>query len=235
MRSRVVFTGLFALTLAGCAAPSIPGHGAAPAPAAPSAPTPSAAPAPVASPAPPAAVPPRPVAPAPINGAQLIRLDDLLGLTRELLNLAPDVARIRWNASQGKPATAGADLDAARGEAAARLAASYNADPELFRDYFRAQSEASRFVQGELFAQWKRAGAPPTMTLTRSEAQVQATSDKLTPRLMRALADAAPGLRAGGARAAVAAHAKTRLPTRSALSDPTRAIAIKPLLDRAAE
>ncbi|WP_028310257.1 hypothetical protein [Derxia gummosa] len=241
MRTTSPLACLTAIALAACTATNIPGHsGSAPAPT-PSTPAPgAAASAPAATtPAPPAAAagttPARPLPPAPITADQLAKLDNLLLLTRDLLNLAPDVARIRWNAAQGKPVAPGADIDAARGDAAARLARDFNADPDLVRDYFRAQSEASRYVQSALWAQWTRAGTPPTMTLIRGDAQVQAVSDRITPKLMRALADAAPALRAIGAKNAIAAHAKDKLPTRSALSDPTRAIAIRPLLDRASD
>lgn len=159
------------------------------------------------------------------------RIDALLTQTRDLLLLAPDVARIQWNA---KRPVENRKSDAAIVDHAASEAPKYKADPGLFRDYFLALVEASRFVRIELTKQWKTANAPATMTLTRSVAQVQGASDAITPTLMQALADVAPVLKIPGARGVVETRAKDIMPTKSALSDPTRAIAVRPLLERAA-
>lgn len=159
------------------------------------------------------------------------RIDALLTQTRDLLLLAPDVARIQWNA---KRLADNRKSDAAIVDHAAGEAARYKADPGLFRDYFQALVEASRYVRTELTKQWKAAHAPATMTLTRSVAQVQSASDTITPALMQALADAAPVLKIPGARNVVETRAREIMPTKSALSDPTRAMAIRPLLERAA-
>ncbi|CAN5449420.1 hypothetical protein BH09PSE6_BH09PSE6_22660 [soil metagenome] len=170
-----------------------------------------------------------PAAP-PIATRQAAALDTLLINTRDLLLLAPDVARIRWNAKQTDLGTEG---DQRIADEAVAQAAQYKADPTLFRDYLQAQSAASRYVQNALFKQWRDAGVGQ-LTLTRTPAQVQAASDSLSPQLLASLAAAAPVLKTPGIRPLIESRAQELLPTRSALSDPTRALAIRPLLDRAA-
>lgn len=165
-----------------------------------------------------------------VGAEDIARLDALLTQTRELLLLAPDVARIKWNARQ---AVANPRAEAAMIDGATRQAAKYKADAGLFHDYFSAQVEASKYVQSQMIEQWRAAKAPK-VTLTRSPAQIQAASDAVTPKVMQALADAAPVLKIPGARAVLETRAKEIMPTKSALSDPTRAIAIRPLLERAA-
>ena len=91
MKSSFVIAGAFALTLVGCAAPNVPGRGSAPpAPAPAPVPMPTQPGAPVATrPEAAVALPPKPLPlpPTPISAAQLAKLDALLLLTRELLNL----------------------------------------------------------------------------------------------------------------------------------------------------
>ncbi|CAN5153189.1 hypothetical protein BH10PSE17_BH10PSE17_12190 [soil metagenome] len=167
---------------------------------------------------------------APIPTRQAAALDALLINTRDLLLLAPDVARIRWNAKQ---TDLGSDGDQRVIDEAVAQAAQYKADPALFRDYMQAQFAASRYVQNALFKQWRDAGVGQ-LTLTRTPAQIQTASDSLSPQMLSTLAAAAPVLKTPGIRAFIESRAQELLPTRSALSDPTRALAIKPLLDRAA-
>lgn len=166
-----------------------------------------------------------------VGTEDIARLDALLTQTRELLLLAPDVARLKWNARQP---VANARAEAAMIDGATKQAVKYKADAGLFHDYFSAQVEASKFVQSTMIEQWRAAKAPKTITLTRSAAQIQAASDAVTPKVMQALADAAPVLKIPGARGVLETRAKEIMPTKSALSDPTRAIAIRPLLERAA-
>lgn len=165
-----------------------------------------------------------------LTDTQQAAIDRLLTATRDLALLSLDVARIKWNAKQpvDNP-RAETNLLQGVGAEAKRL----HADPALFRDYFQAQIDASKFVQFELFRQWREAKVP-MVTLTQSPAQVQAASDQHTATLLSALADVAPSLKAAGARSYIENRARELLPTRSALSDPTREIAIAPLLARAA-
>lgn len=157
-------------------------------------------------------------------------IDRLLTATRDLALLSLDVARIKWNAKQ--------PVDNSRAEASllqgvAAEAKRLQSDPSLFREYFQAQIDASKFVQFELFRQWREAKVP-SVTLTQTPAQVQAASDTHTAALLAALAEVGPSLKAMGARPYIETRARELLPTRSALSDPTREIAIAPLLARAA-
>lgn len=162
---------------------------------------------------------------------QIARIDALLLQTRELLLLAPDVARIKWNA---KIPVVNKAAEAELVNGAALQAPRYKADPRLFKDFFQAQVDASRFVQTELHRQWREQNVPPVLTLTRSAAQIQVASDTVTPKLMAALAAIGPTLAMPGAKSTIEMRANELLPTRSSLSDPTRRISIAPLLARAA-
>ncbi|HEU4622160.1 MAG TPA: hypothetical protein VFS42_08035 [Burkholderiaceae bacterium] len=162
---------------------------------------------------------------------QVARIDALLLLERDLLRLAPDIARIRWN---DKAPIGNRDDDDARTAAAMKLAVRYQIDPVFVRDVFTALTQASNFAQSELHKQWREQRRPPLLTLTRTPAQVQSIMDGLVPRIVQALANAGPALRTPGAYAMIEARAAEAMPSVSALAEPTRRRAIKPLLDRAA-
>lgn len=162
----------------------------------------------------------------------LAKIDAVLDPMRELLRLAPDVARVKWNE---KRPVANRATDTALVEAAAQQAPRYGGDPALYRAVFRALVEASNYAQGELIKQWADQKRPPTQTLTRTPVQIQAVSDEVSPRLLKALAEVTPVLALPGARAAIEARAKEFMPSSSsALAEPTRNMAIAPLLARAA-
>ncbi|MFN7537025.1 MAG: hypothetical protein ACK5QN_04955, partial [Burkholderiales bacterium] len=114
-----------------------------------------------------------------------------------------------------------------------QAAVRYQADLELVRAFFRGLIEADRFVQTELHKQWRNQGVPPTMTLTRTPTQLQAAATELTPRLLAALSQMPAVLKKKGAAAQIQLRALDIMPNRSALSEPTRNIAIAPLLSRA--
>jgi hypothetical protein len=71
------------------------------------------------------------------------------------------------------------------------------------------------------------------MTLTRTPAQLQAAATELTPRLLAALSQMPAVLKKKGAATQIQLRALDIMPNRSALSEPTRNIAIAPLLSRA--
>lgn len=159
------------------------------------------------------------------------KINMVLTLTRELLLLAPDVARVSWN---NKSVLQDRANDMKRLQALEQAAARYKTDPVLVRDYFQGLIEADRYVQTELHKQWRAQGVPATITLTRTAAQLQAASEDLTPKLLAALAQVLPVLSKPGATAQIQMRALEILPKRSALSEPTRELALAPLLARAA-
>jgi chorismate mutase len=165
-----------------------------------------------------------------IGEADIVKINTLLTLTRELLLLAADVARVNWN---NKAALDNKAQDAQQLKALEQAALRYQADVELVRDYFQGLIEADRFVQTELHKQWRSQGAPRTMTLTRTPAQLQATASEIKPKLLAALSQMPAVLKKKGAATQIQVRALEIFPNRSALSEPTRNMAIAPLLSRA--
>jgi chorismate mutase len=168
--------------------------------------------------------------PASIEEADIAKINTVLSLTRELLLLAPDVARVNWN---NKVSPENKTQEAQQLKSLEQAAVRYQTDVELVRAYFQALIEADRFVQTELHKQWRSQGVPPIMTLTRTPAQLQAAATEIRPKLLAALSQMPDVLKKKGAAAQIQARALEILPNRSALSEPTRNIAIAPLLSRA--
>ena len=168
--------------------------------------------------------------PASIKPQDLEKIDAALNLTRDLLLLAPDVARVSWNQKidLGDPSE-----DQARLKNISQAAALYKADTAFMTEYFQTLIKADHYVQTELHKQWRAQGVPPTMTLTRTPAQLQNASAELLPKLLAALAALPPVLEKTGAANSVRSRALELLPNRSALSEATREMAIAPLLKRA--
>lgn len=154
-------------------------------------------------------------------------VDDVLALIDARLKLAPDVARAKWNSG-------GAIEDAAR-EAAiiaglGRQAGQLGLPVDWAESFFRAQIEASKAVQRDLFERWRQqqagkfADAPDLATTTRPKL------DALTPRLLQALAQAWPLLRNPTRGEQIARLASERLRA-DEYSGAAAAMAGAPLLD----
>lgn len=177
-----------------------------------------------------------PAAPAPITTSQAIpidqlaRIDAVLFAERDLLRLAPDLARVKWN---DKTPIVDRAADEQRIVDALGDATRVQADPTLVRDTLRALNEASNFAQNELHKQWREQKRPPMQTLTRTPAQIQASYNEIVQRLLAALAQLPTALRVPGAYGVVDQRAAEAMPSVSSLAEPVRRIAIKPLLDRA--
>lgn len=186
----------------------------------------------VGRPTPPTTSPVAPPLAADINAADIEKIDAVLSATRELLLLAPDVARVSWNEKNSPADRSG---DEARLQSIQNAAKNYDIEPSFLRDYFQALIEADRYVQVELHRQWRAQRVPPTMTLTRTKVQLQAASAKISPQLLTALTHVLPALKKTGAAAALRSRALEFMPNRSALSEPTRNIVMAPLLSRAVD
>jgi chorismate mutase-like protein len=131
-----------------------------------------------------------------------IEVAPLCQLMAERLSIMQDVARYKWNqrAAIDDPARERQIIDGLKRDAetvgvSARWA-------ELF---FRAQIEAAKLIQRDLFARWEREGqgtfadAPDLVSITRPKL------DALTPQLLRELAMAWPALTDPGQQRRIAA------------------------------
>lgn len=129
--------------------------------------------------------------PWPRAAPEAIDLEPLGRLMMERLALMPDVARFKWN-------TRAAIEDLGREQ---QIIAGLKREAEALgvpggwaERFFRAQIEAAKVIQRELFARWERerqgafADTPDLATVTRPRL------DALTPRLLRELAMAWPAI-----------------------------------------
>jgi chorismate mutase len=115
-------------------------------------------------------------------------LDRLLGLMRQRLLVAHDVARFKW--SQGKPISDPA-REAKLLEEVVALGRDRALDPPLVRSFFTAQMEAGKLLQQADFDRWRAEGrdrgeAGPDLATLRSRI------DQLDVELLGALAAAGP-------------------------------------------
>lgn len=156
-----------------------------------------------------------------------IDLEPLARLMVERLALMPDVARFKWN-TRAAIEDLGREqqiIDGWKGEAAA-----LGVPAAWAERFFRAQIEAAKVIQRQLFAQWRGAGqgtfadAPDLATVTRPKL------DALTPRLLRELAMAWPAL-SDRAQAERLRETLRRGFADSAGSPAATAVAVDPLVD----
>ncbi len=128
----------------------------------------------------------------PPNAPETRQLDRLLQLIDDRLGYMDDVARNKWNS--GAPIE---DLPREREiiDGRGKQAAGYGLEPELVRDFFRAQIEASKIIQRARFAEWKARNQPPFRNPPDLRDKIRPALDALTPRLMQALTDAQPLLK----------------------------------------
>lgn len=149
----------------------------------------------------------------------------LIGLVGDRLGLMRAVAESKWNS--GAPIE-----DEAREErliaGVVALAPSYGLDPRQAAAFFRAQIEAAKCVESALIAHWAATRAAPFAAPADLQTVIRPELDRLTPRLLAALAAAEPALRHGGAE---------QIAPASRLDDPVMAVAMArallPLLEQA--
>lgn len=118
-------------------------------------------------------------------------IEHVLTLMKQRLELARDVARYKWN-TQGKIEDLAREQMIIAG--LEQQAVNQGLPADWAKRFFRAQIEASKRVQRELFEQWRKAQAgrfddtPDLATVTRPKL------DALTSQLIAALANAWPQL-----------------------------------------
>jgi chorismate mutase len=131
------------------------------------------------------------------TAADTAAVDRLLGLIGERLDVAPDVARVKWN-------THAPIEDVPREqqiiEGVARRGTEYGLDAAVAGTFFRGQIEASKTVQTALHAQWSASRQPPFATVRDLDQDIRPMLDRLTPMMLRALADALPVIQRQGGR-----------------------------------
>ncbi len=131
------------------------------------------------------------------TAADTAAVDRLLGLIKERLAVAPEVARTKWNT---KAPIEDLPREQQIIDGVARRAPEFGLDPPVAAAFFRGQIEASKVVQNALHSQWTATRQPPFATVTDLGTDIRPVLDRLTPAMMRALADALPVLRRPGGR-----------------------------------
>jgi chorismate mutase len=142
------------------------------------------------------------------TAADTAAVDRLVGLIKARLDVAPEVARTKWNtkAPIEDPPREQQIIDDV-----ARQAPAYGLDPRAATAFFRGQIEASKAVQNALHAEWTARKQAPFEKVVDLGKDIRPVLDQLTPRMMRALAEALPTLQQPGGRRLLEAKSKTIL------------------------
>ncbi|QRX82436.1 gamma subclass chorismate mutase AroQ [Glaciimonas sp. PAMC28666] len=136
-----------------------------------------------------------------ISPADAKKIDYLLGLMDQRLNVASKVAKSKWNsgAAVDDPQREVQILDGVTAQAATLG----GVDGEIVRAFFQNQFDAGKIMQRDLLAGWRNTLPPaykfqdaPNLAL-----EVRPVLDKLTPELIAALREVTPLLPISGARA----------------------------------
>lgn len=136
-------------------------------------------------------------------------VDRLLGLMKERLDAAPEVARTKWNT---KAPIDDPFRDKQIIDGVAKAATEYGLDPQMASTFFAGQIEASKAVQRALHAEWTANRQPPFAKVADLGTDIRPVLDQLTPATMRALAEALPVLQQRGGRQLLEAETKAILP-----------------------
>ena len=142
------------------------------------------------------------------SAADTAAVDRLLGLIGQRLDVAPAVARVKWNTKapiEDLPREK-AIIDGVTGRAS-----EYGLDPAIARSFFHGQIDASKTVQNRLHAEWTAATHPPFTEVADLERDIRPVLDRLTPLMMRGLADAVPVIQQPGGRQLLNARAQALL------------------------
>ena len=142
------------------------------------------------------------------TAADTAAVDRLLGLIGERLDVAPEVARMKWNTKAPIE-----DLPRERQllDGVAKRATEYGLDPAIAGAFFRGQIEASKAAQNALHAEWRASTQAPFVTGVDLDRNIRPVIDRLTPIMLRALAEALPVIHQPGGRQLVGARSKAIL------------------------
>ena len=142
------------------------------------------------------------------TAADTATVDRLLGLIKERLDTAPEVARTKWNTKAPIQ-----DLPREKQiiDGVAKGATEYGLDPQVAGTFFMGQIEASKVVQNALYAEWMARRQPPFAKVADLGNEIRPLLDRLTSAMMRALAEALPVLEQPGGRRLLEAESKAIL------------------------
>src|SRR4051794_37035683 len=142
------------------------------------------------------------------SAADTAAVDRVLGLIGERLDVAPAVARVKWNTKAPIE-----DLPREREiiDGGARRATEYGLQSAIAEDFFRAQIEASKPVQNRLHAEWTASRRPPFAEVPDLGRDIRPVLDRLTPMMLRGLADAVPVIQQQGGRSLLGSRSKAVL------------------------
>jgi chorismate mutase len=153
-------------------------------------------------------------------------VDRLLGLIKERLDVAPEVARNKWNT---KSPIEDRLRDKQIIDGVATAAPEYGLDPQVATTFFIAQIEASKAVQNALHTEWTAKRQPPFATVADLGKDIRPTLDRLTPAMMRALPEALSVLQRRGGHQLLDAQTRMVLSNASG-GDTAVRTAVAPLL-----
>jgi chorismate mutase len=153
-------------------------------------------------------------------------VDRLLGLIKERLDAAPEVARTKWNT---KAPIQDPSRDKQIIDLVAQGASEYGLDPQVAGTFFVGQIEASKVVQNTLQAEWTARRQPPFPKVAGLGTDIRPVLDRLTPAMMRALAEALPVLQQRGGRRLLEAQT-TAILAEAPGGEPAVREAVAPLL-----
>jgi len=142
------------------------------------------------------------------SAADTAAVDRLLGLIGQRLDVAPAVARVKWNR---KAPIEDLPREKAIIDGVTRRASEYGLDPAIAGSFFHGQIDASKTVQNRLHAEWTAATHPPFTEVADLERDIRPVLDRLTPLMMRGLADAVPVIQQPGGRQLLDARSKVLL------------------------
>ncbi|MDI5935742.1 gamma subclass chorismate mutase AroQ [Halomonas kalidii] len=158
-----------------------------------------------------------------------LAIDRMLSLIDERLDVAPVVARSKWNS--------GAAIEAPEREAqilgrVADEASEAGVDEAFAREFFQKQFDASKQIQRRLHLRWVQEGRGPFASPPDLAEEVRPVLDRLTPQLIDALGDMQRIARVEGAGRYL--EARARVLVQDDFDGEPRAVALAPLIERMA-
>jgi chorismate mutase len=130
------------------------------------------------------------------SGDDTAKVDNLLVLVRQRLEVAPEVARVKWNT---KAPIEDLPREKQIVDGVARTAPDRGLDPAVAAAFFQGQIDASKVVQRALHEQWTAKAQPPFEKVPDLVKDIRPVLDRLTPALVEGLAEAMPVLSRPGA------------------------------------
>ncbi|PXX98353.1 gamma subclass chorismate mutase AroQ [Halomonas sp. LBP4] len=158
-----------------------------------------------------------------------VAIDRMLSLIDARLDVAPVVARAKWNS--------GAAINAPEREAqlldrVADEASEAGVDEAFAREFFEKQFDASKQIQRRLQLRWVQEGRGPFANPPDLAEEVRPVLDRLTPQLIDALSDMQRIARVEGAGRYL--EARSRVLVQDDFDGEPRAVALAPLRVRMA-